>query len=930
MSPTTSCLNNNDVDSFLTGEFLSDQLSATEDHLTHCETCRTTIELAIGSQAWWEDVETSLRISNPQDSFNHESPDDECDRPVASQLVELLGPTDDPHMLGRIGTYEIVGILGRGGMGAVFKGFDRALNRFVAIKILLPHLAASGAARQRFAREAQAAAAVVDDHVMAIHCVDTWQEMPYFVMTYSRGVSLQKRLSEAGQLDLREILRIGMQAAKGLAAAHAQGLVHRDVKPANIFLDEGVERVQIMDFGLARAVDDASLTRSGVLAGTPQYMSPEQARAEAVDSQSDLFSLGSVLYAMCTGHPPFRAETSYGVLRLISDHEPRPIREVNPDVPEWLCALIARLMAKNKEQRYASSETVAELLEACLAHVQQPDSTPVPDELVVKTNGQRFQIFSRKGVIAMLGTIGAILLAGGIWGAIEAPDLSGNWSGDGWGNVILKQVEGKENQYSGSYVKTSFLNSVAEHPVHEQFQKFQCAACHADVPSGTIRVKWSNIEHRFKGTWSEGKERFGKISLRLVDDEIRGAWNASKKSTVNPKIPELADLVWKRHQETGTVKELEQDLADIVEMFNMLMEQGRFAEANALAKMTSKTYPQSPVLSNMKLKSSFAEQKNILDLPDSREGDFGDILEFRIRETQNGEKVHQISPPEPHQVIKALEEKLGLKSKSLTQLYEKHRNNFRIVVEPVYDKVDPPRFVPSIGAVRLHRVRFKCTVRFDETTEANWPVPYTVSEEITEVVYVDDDHLDKVDTENVASHPVLELLPENAEIHVVGCYASEQDFVNVNVLPHDNPRVIVLTSYFSVNWSLNISEHADVRAVIVAGYFEKGQLKGVPNDIPVISRHYYPVKKGITREEKKAKHDQCFHAWASEDTSYRKMLSVLENMTGQRPTTFQGDYTGKSFTIDGRRGRLELSESSVAPNSGVKTVIFSKPVDTQK
>src|SRR5262249_23702679 len=118
----------------------------------------------------------------------------------------------------------------------VFKGFDAALNRYVAIKMLLPHLATSGAARKRFAREAQASAAVVNDHVMAIHAVAEWQGMPYLVMPYVRGVSLQKRLDDRGPLGVAEILRIGMQAAAGLAAAHAQGLVHRDVKPANILL----------------------------------------------------------------------------------------------------------------------------------------------------------------------------------------------------------------------------------------------------------------------------------------------------------------------------------------------------------------------------------------------------------------------------------------------------------------------------------------------------------------------------------------------------------------------------------------------------------------------------------------------------------------------------------------------------------------------
>ena len=134
-------------------------------------------------------------------------------------------------------------------------------------------------------------------------------------------ITLQKRLSDKGPLEVREILRIGMQAAKGLAAAHAQGIVHRDIKPANIFLDQNVERVQLMDFGLARAVDDASLTRTGVLAGTPQYMSPEQARAETVDQRSDLFSLGSVMYRHV--HRTCSFSSRIQLQRLEIDHRQR-------------------------------------------------------------------------------------------------------------------------------------------------------------------------------------------------------------------------------------------------------------------------------------------------------------------------------------------------------------------------------------------------------------------------------------------------------------------------------------------------------------------------------------------------------------------------------------------------------------------------------
>ena len=269
--------------------------------------------------------------------------------PVAwteSMASQLLSPASHPELLGRIGRYDVERLIGSGGMGVVFKAHDSELNRPVAIKILAPYLSSSGPARKRFAREARAAAAVVHEHVVPIYNVETEREVPFLVMHYIAGESLQGRIDREGALELCEILRIGMQVASGLSAAHQQGLVHRDIKPSNILMEQGVERALITDFGLARAADDASLTRTGFHPGTPQYMSPEQAAGEQVDARSDLFSLGSLLYTMCTGRPPFRAETSLGVLRRITDIEPRPIREINPNIPEWLCSIISKLMAK--------------------------------------------------------------------------------------------------------------------------------------------------------------------------------------------------------------------------------------------------------------------------------------------------------------------------------------------------------------------------------------------------------------------------------------------------------------------------------------------------------------------------------------------------------------------------------------------------------
>lgn len=358
-------------------------LERIEAHVSTCDFCHNRFDIALRTPEWTEELRPVLLQSS-----EFASPFTEChslqdDASLQADIIRMLGPTDDPHMLGRIGSYEIAGVIGRGGMGIVFKAFDATLDRFVAIKMLAPHLATSGAAKQRFVREGKAAAAVVDDYVMPVYAVDEWQGVPYLVMQYSRGCSLQQRLNEQGPLGLKEILRIGIHVARGLSAAHAQGLVHRDIKPSNILLSDTVERAMLMDFGLARAVDDASMTRTGTVAGTPQYMSPEQARAETIDQRSDLFSFGSVLYAMCAGRPPFRGDSAVAVLKMICDKEPRPITEINTDVPSWLCQIVDRLMSKSPEHRFTSADDVADLLEECLAHVQQPEATPLPTILAV-------------------------------------------------------------------------------------------------------------------------------------------------------------------------------------------------------------------------------------------------------------------------------------------------------------------------------------------------------------------------------------------------------------------------------------------------------------------------------------------------------------------------------------------------------------------
>lgn len=519
------------IELFLQQKMSDNEQTEFEIHLDQCCDCRQQLEAAAASGDIWASVRDSLQ----DETLTLEYPgEDDSALDVGtgneasfshSSVLNLLAPSDDERMLGRLGTYEIVGVIGAGGMGVVLKALDPALNRYVAIKILAPHLGSSGAARKRFSREAQAAAAVVHDSVIEIHGVAETKGLPYLVMSYVRGPSLQRRLDDTGPLALVEILRIGMQAANGLAAAHAQGLVHRDVKPANILLADGVERVKLTDFGLARAADDASLTRTGIIAGTPQYMSPEQARGEAVDQSSDLFSLGSVLYTMCTGRPPFRSETSYGVLRRITDEEPRPIREINAEIPEWLCQIVNRLMAKEPAARFATASEVSVLLEECLAHVQQPTEVPLPPSLESQTKtGGFFSNFRRKrGLLTLSAGLAAMVLGMCFWQATEPPDIAGEWRSEGWGTVTLNRED--VGLYAGTYKQPD------------------------NAASGSVDLKWSRIERRFNGTWREGEARFGKLSVRLADEDIRGAWTTSRQSRVNPGTPELADLLWVRGSE---------------------------------------------------------------------------------------------------------------------------------------------------------------------------------------------------------------------------------------------------------------------------------------------------------------------------------------------------------------------------------------------
>jgi serine/threonine-protein kinase len=538
---TNQC-SNELLESALSGDLPPDREEWLQHHLDKCEACSTVLHQLAGGDAWRRETAAMLVTDDLDKALRARDEWSNVDF-----TVEHLEPADEPNLLGRLGGYDVLEIIGRGGMGVVIKAFDPELKRLVAIKVLSPNLAQSSLARKRFTREAQAAAAVVHPNVMAIHNVQPNGPLPFLIMPLVAGESLAQRLAARGRLELRETLRIGMQAAAALAAAHEQGLVHRDVKPANILLEKGVERVVLTDFGLARAADDVSMTRWGIISGTPQYMSPEQARGETLDGRSDLFSLGCVLYEMATGVSPFRADSMMATLRRLIDDSPRAMSSLNSELPPWFISIVQRLLEKEPSRRFASAKEVNELLEGCLAHVQQPTNVPLPDLLISlrethsltpsqvgKTNGMLRSEISRpgadtrsllrrklgtKGAVAMLSILGICLFAVGVV-ETSPPDISGRWSGEDWGQVTLAATA------AGEYTGT-FSDTVSKQP-------------------GKLSLRWSRIERRFNGTWSEGEARFGQLSIRVTDGEIRGALTTDAASTVNPATPRLADLTWKR------------------------------------------------------------------------------------------------------------------------------------------------------------------------------------------------------------------------------------------------------------------------------------------------------------------------------------------------------------------------------------------------
>ena len=363
---TIPCLQDAQLQHILTGTSSAEDKTWTA-HLNECVECQRRLEELSGAANWTFDSSVSGAVlASKQWSSLYELivRDLPSNPPFDDSVTALLAPGIEANDMGVFDGFRVLEVLGQGGMGVVLKAIEPLLDRVVAVKVLAPQLAASETSRKRFLSEARAVAQIEHPHVVGIYQVAQHNGLPYLVMPCVDGESLETLLRRRGTLDHHRTVAIAVQVCEALEAAHAAGIVHRDIKPGNLLIESATGHVMVTDFGLARAINDESLTRTGFIAGTPQYMSPEQAQGQTVDGRSDLYSLAAVMYAMLSGKPPFVAADALATIHQVVHDDPPSLSETtNNELPAWLVTLLERTLCKRPEDRPQSAAVLKQCLQ---------------------------------------------------------------------------------------------------------------------------------------------------------------------------------------------------------------------------------------------------------------------------------------------------------------------------------------------------------------------------------------------------------------------------------------------------------------------------------------------------------------------------------------------------------------------------------------
>jgi serine/threonine-protein kinase len=392
-------------------------------HLGECQKCQNNLDELTDAIS----LEKELRIASNVDSLQSETSEaleqvmhglteTPPDRPEEEQkadfdIGEILEPDPNSEQtLGRFGNYEVIEQAGRGGMGVVLKARDPSLDRNVAIKLISEP---NAELRKRFLLEARSAAALVHENVVTIHAADEHNGRPYIVMQYIDGQSLGELLKKEDALPIEQVIEIARQITAGLAAAHRRGLIHRDIKPENILIEQETGRALLTDFGLVKhlnANDETqsvqNLTQPGYIVGTPRYMAPEQANDKTADARSDLFSLGSVLYAACTGATPFSGDSALQILMQVCEQKPTPVRQINPAISKDFAGIIEKLHEKEPENRFQSAD---ELLTALGQIDREGNRRTQLNQSEYSASKSKRMFWSLAGILALCACLAAVL-----------------------------------------------------------------------------------------------------------------------------------------------------------------------------------------------------------------------------------------------------------------------------------------------------------------------------------------------------------------------------------------------------------------------------------------------------------------------------------------------------------------------------------------
>ena len=437
---------------FLQGKLVPPELENCESHLKNCNACQETLGGLNASDTLSEVVAKAIdpqkpttddaevvkrlvqRLGDPTDLTISRS--DICSKELsrdraAEVLLHVSPDPEDEEGLGLLANFRLRELLGSGGTGVVFRAYDLALDREIALKVLRPSL--GDLARDRFVAEARAAASIDHENVVTIYQVGEQERMAWIAMKWVPGETLESRLVREGSLAEQEVRQLSIQIARGLAEAHRQQLVHRDIKPANVWIGDADGKVLILDFGLVRITDnDPALTATGMLAGTPNFMSPEQAKGQELDARSDLFSLGCVMYQMITGTLPFGSPTILATLQAIQTQQPEPPILFADDCSKELSDLTMALLEKQPTNRVDSAESLVRCLESprgdwpanikrCIAANQKGNERGQKPTATPATQGSRF---GRFGAGTLIGALLLGLMGFGLWCAPQIIRIS--------------------------------------------------------------------------------------------------------------------------------------------------------------------------------------------------------------------------------------------------------------------------------------------------------------------------------------------------------------------------------------------------------------------------------------------------------------------------------------------------------------------------